>query len=397
MKYLLGLAAAVLIGLSGCTGGGLQEGQGRLVFDDARVEVADGGGPYRLVDDDVTLHRGDRVRVRSGAARLRLANDASMLLRGGSTLRIDRTVSLLDGDVVALPGGQPLSVQALESRVTARSGAVRVRSGLGVLAGVYEGSARVVSGGRSIEVPAYREASISAYGVVPVRPSPLRYKNDDRWDQQYLGLAIEMSEDLERRSRGVSEQLLPGEGRTLGFFRLLLPQLERERGFASCDIAMGRDPGETLVGAGIALQSRQGPFLDRCREVFSFRDEGATWGLVALDQRLVDVRTIREVLADAVGRLPVSATFAAPPAGPSVEPPAPVAEAPPAEPAPSVAPNPSGPPAAPAEQPTPDPSGGLPGLPPLAPAPPGDTPGLLEPVLDPVGNTLDGLLGALLG
>jgi hypothetical protein len=45
-----------------------------------------------------------------------------------------------------------------------------------------------------------------------------------------------------------------------------------------------RPPGELLVGVAIALTGGRGSFTQRWQEVWDFRDQGAAWGLVALDQ-----------------------------------------------------------------------------------------------------------------
>jgi hypothetical protein len=411
MKWLVGLVVAAVLAVSGCTRGGLQSGEGRLVFDKASVALSRDGGPYRPVDDDVSLSRGDRVRLSAGEATLRLPDNGRMLLRAGSNVRLESQPVLLRGDVIAIPGRKPITVRALESRVVAHSGVVRVRSGFGVTAAVYDGLARLTTAGRTLSVPALRQASITAYGLLPDRPSPLNYNQDDPdpWDLRYLATAIELSVDLQDRSEGFTTQLREGQGRTLGFYRLLLPRLEREQGVAAClsdrVSDQGGPQGETLVGASIALEASGGTFLERCRATFAFREEGATWGLVALDQGLTRLSAIRKVLSDAVGRLPVSATFAAPPLSAPIEaaaPVAPVAETPPPAETPraGTATGPDGGTAAPAGQ-EPPAEGLLPAVPAVPGLPPVETPrdpdtGLLEPLLNPVESVVGGLLGALL-
>jgi hypothetical protein len=251
-------------------------------------------------------------------------------------------------------------------------------------------------------VPAYRQVSIAAFGVVPSTPSPLQYKVTDSWDLHYLGTAIEIGDELQRRSDGFSAQLQPTEGHTPGFFSLLLPDLD-SRSLAACPTALagstgdGRPPGEVLVGTSLVLQAG-GPFDTRCRGAFAFRDAGATWGLVALDIGVRSLPAIRERVVTAIGRLPVSATIAAlgaPPAPstptapqltvPSASPP-PAPQSPPSELSPSPTPPPSG---APVPTPTPPPVAPVPGLPAL----PQPDVGLLTPVTDLVDNVLSGLLG----
>jgi hypothetical protein len=285
--------------------------------------------------------------------------------------------------------------------VTAREGATRIRGGLALTAGVYEGSARVESAGSTLDVPALRQAAIASFGVVPAAPSALEYSDSDAWDQRYLGLAIEIGKELQAKSDGFSSQLRPGEGLTPGFYTTLLPDLP-DRALTGCPAALdgslgeGRRPGEVLVGTALALQGRSGSFTTRCKEAFAFRDDGATWGLVALDQSVRSLPAIRERLVTAIGRLPNESTIAALAPPPDVSRAAEFSE-PIAVEAPSA---PSAPaPAAPAPAPAPAPAVPVPTVPglepvtPLLPTLPAPEDGLLTPVTDLVGNLLGGLLG----
>ena len=74
--------------------------------------------------------------------------------------------------------------------------------------------------------------------------------------------------------------LLPdGEGRTVGFLRLVLPGLGDEAALSQDDIDLDRDrAGDTLIGAAITDLGERGSFDERWDDVFGFRDEGAEWG-----------------------------------------------------------------------------------------------------------------------
>jgi hypothetical protein len=394
--------------MAACDRSKIQLGDARLSFDRARVQIAASGSGFRTVDDDTTLHSGDRVRVVTGEAEMQLPRGARLILRKGSEIVVGRQPTLNAGDVVAEVTDEPLTVRAVGSTVTARRGATRIRGGLALTAGVYEGSARVASAGRSLDVPALRQAAVASFGVVPGRASALEYSEVDKWDLHYLGVAIEIGRELQAKSEGFSSQLREGEGLTPGFYANLLPDLPNSA-LPGCPTALdgslgeGRRPGEVLVGTALALQGRSGTFTSRCKEAFAFRDDGATWGLVALDQSVRSLPAIRDRLVSAFGRLPTNATIAAfaPPAGErsvddlgpavAVEPVAPAPSAPSA-PAPGPAPTPG-----PTPQPTiPNPAPDVPGLPPvtpLLPALPDPTDGLLTPVTDLVGDLLGGLLG----
>jgi hypothetical protein len=71
-----------------------------------------------------------------------------------------------------------------------------------------------------------------------------------------------------------------------------------------------RPPGDTLVGAAIALESTRGTFAERWAAVFGFRDQNAGWGLVALDQGVARAALLA-TMDGAVSRAP--AQFAAGP------------------------------------------------------------------------------------
>jgi hypothetical protein len=396
------LACVGASALAACSRSTIQSGNARLSFDRARVQLAAAGSSFQTVDDGVTVRTGDRVRVVSGEAEMQLPRRARLLLRKGSQVIVGRQPTLTAGDAVAEVEDQPLTVRSAGSAVTARRGATRIRGGLALTAGVYEGSARVHSAGSSLDVPALRQAAIASFGVVPAAPSALEYSETDQWDQRYLGVAIEIGEELQNKSDGFSAQLRPGEGRTPGFYTILLPDLP-DRALAGCPAALdgslgeGRRPGEVLVGTALALQGRSGSFTTRCKEAFAFRDDGATWGLVALDQRVRSLPAIRERLVSAIGRLPTGATIAAlaPPAdlGRSADVAEPAVAAPPAD---TSTPSPATPAPSPAPTPAPVPVPTIPGLEPvtpLLPPVPDPTGGLLTPVTDLVGNLLGGLLG----
>ena len=100
-----------------------------------------------------------------------------------------------------------------------------------VVAASYEGDLTVRSAGRPLTVPALRQTTIVAAGR---RRRPVRRRSATThaipFDRRYLGDAIALGEELSARVRGFTDnlRLAPGEGRTPGFFRELLPALEDE-------------------------------------------------------------------------------------------------------------------------------------------------------------------------
>src|SRR5204863_2152832 len=172
-----------------------------------------------------------------------------------------------------------------------------------------------------LTVPALRQAGVPGPGLLPPAPTPLDYRADNPWDHRYLGDAIDLGDELQARSQGFTAQLGPDEGHTAGFYRQLLPALEREPSFTQAMLQPDMSPGDTLVGAAITVEGKNGSFLDRWRSVFGFHAQGARWGLVALDQHVTRGPLLSEV-DDALGRRSVGTTSAA--AAPGATPPSPL-------------------------------------------------------------------------
>jgi hypothetical protein len=325
-------AAAVLVlfalGVApGCNRRALGKGEARL-SGSGQVEVAAPNEGWHDVGDGATIHRGDRVRVRQGSVRLQLSEDRSIELRRGSFVEFGAVPKLLAGDALASTSGAPLHVSVAGTEARIDDGAARIQRGLAVVVASYAGDASVDSAGRTLRVPALRQAVVTAAGLIPDRALPLSYDALDSWDRRYLGDAIDLGAELVTRSRGFTAQLAPGEGRSAGFYRQLLPALEREADFGPAMLDQAHSPGEVLVGAAIATEGRRGRFVERWAQVFQFRDEGAAWGLVALDQQ-VNRSPLLTGVDSAIGRArtPFEAAPAAPPAPPSPAAPEPAAAA----------------------------------------------------------------------
>jgi hypothetical protein len=410
---LLVAVLALGLGLVGCSSHALGPGEARLTVVSGKAEVAATGENWRSAHSDQLLHRNDRVRSVQGLSEVGLSSARTVELRPGAELQVLPTPSLLRGDVLATAKGTPFTVSAGNADARVRDGAAHVTRGLGVTAASYVGDLVVTSAGRDIMVPALRQAGVPGPGLLPAVPTPLDYRADNPWDRRYLGDAIDLGDELQARSQGFTAQLAPGEGHTAGFYRQLLPALENEQAFTQALLPPDMAPGDTLVGAAIAVQGKNGSFLDRWRSVFDFHDQGARWGLVALDQHVTRAPLLSEV-DDALGRRSVGTTTAAAPPGTTAPG---VSGAPPASGISS-----SGSPAGTGtggggtgtggggtgggrggggSTPTTTPPGpGLPQLPnPLGPTPPTTTPPSSNPVsglIQGVGNVVGGLLGGLL-
>lgn len=397
---VVAVATAAML-LAGCSRGGAPEAGGAALRDvRGIVEVSRDGRTWEARRGG-TVERGARVRARGpgAGAVLALAGGGRLELRSGSTVVVDTVPRLLRGDLLVQPAASALRVAAGAAETSvAAAGAARLRWGAALETAVYARSAVVRSAGRALGVPALRQATVSGPGLVPVEPVPLRYRDTDAWDRRFLGEAIDLGRDLAARSRGMTAQLGAAAGATPGFYRLLVPALEREPALTQALVDAAPPPvGERVVGAVIAAASRKGGFAQRWREVFAFRSAGAEWGLVALDQRVRDQRGLVASVDAALARaLTPTGTAAAgaprtgvPGSGAGTGTgtgPTPTAVPPPAPP---PSPPPSSPPAT---QPPP-----APGSPVTVPVPPptgiGPVDQLVDPLVDAVEGVLDGLLG----
>lgn len=308
MRRRAALAAVVTIlvsAMSACNGGD-DPPAARLTVQGV-AEVNGAGQARRDVRGSRALKVGDRVRVRTGTAAVRLAGDRRLELREGSTLELaaapDDSVrpDLVEGPMLVTASGQPVTVTSSDGEMLV-TGAARISRTLSLNVATYRGSTEVTSGGRTMSVPAFRQVTVAAAGLLPARPAPVEYVGSDPWDQRLLGEAVELGSQLIAKSRGFTSQSASGQNRTVAEFRRLLPALESEPAFATL-FDPARPAGETLVGAAIVLESRRGSFEDRWRGVFGFRGDGADWGFVAADQG-VDRTAVLRLIDGAIGRAP---------------------------------------------------------------------------------------------
>ena len=394
-------------GLVGCSERALGPGEARLTVSSGRAEVATKGDDWQSAHSDQRLHRNDRVRVLSGLSEVHFASDRTMELRTGSEVQVAPQPTLVRGDVLATAKASPLTVTAGNADARVSDGAAHVSRALGVTAASYVGDVAISSAGRDLTVPALRQAGVPGPGLLPPAPTPLDYRADNPWDHRYLGDAIDLGDELQARSQGFTAQLGPDEGHTAGFYRQLLPALEREPSFTQAMLQPDMSPGDTLVGAAITVEGKNGSFLDRWRSVFGFHAQGARWGLVALDQHLTRTPLLSTV-DDALGRRSVATTQAAAPPGGT--PAALLPTTPSGAPSPSGGsggPTPSGPGGGGTGRGTPSPTTTAPPSSPILPQilnPPPPSPTTTVPpsnpvggILQGVGNAVGGLLGGLLG
>ena len=294
--------------LAGCSSKSTPPVAGRLVVD-GQAEVLHPGEDRREVTGSRNLEAGDRVRVRQGTAVIELRDDRRFELRQGSDLELlpreatnDILPTLVAGDLLIVSDPRPLVVGANGAEISVH-GDARVSRGVSLLVATYEGAAQLSAGGSTIAVPALRQASLPPTGTFPTKVSPLEYSSADGWDQRYLSDAMDLSNQLKGRSDGFTSQLGPTEGRSVNYFRELFPRLAAEPAFVASLLNPARAPGGTLVGAAITLEGTRGTFAERWAAVFAFRDQGAEWGLVAMDQGVARVPLLNAIDA-AISRGP---------------------------------------------------------------------------------------------
>ncbi|HMC51764.1 MAG TPA: hypothetical protein VKI64_03310, partial [Acidimicrobiales bacterium] len=251
------------------------------------------------------------MRIVEGSAHLALPGGRALDLRSGSHVRVDDSPELLDGDALATAAARPFTVGLGSAQaVVGPEGAARLSRGLAVTAGAYRRDVVLRSAGLQVEVRALRQATSPALGLVDDQ-IPLRVDPADPWDRRFLGEAIDVGRQLQSLVQPFDASIGAGEGHTPGFFRLALPALEREPGFDASSLDSQRLPGETLIGAAVVVSSRRMSFAERWSATFAFRDQGADWGLVALDRQVENLPGIVDMVDSALGRLPLALPNAA--------------------------------------------------------------------------------------
>jgi hypothetical protein len=256
-------------------------GEARLVLDDGDAVA----GPYR---DGSIVRRGAVVEARRGEPQLELSRRHRRLtLRPGTKVRLDDRVEVLRGDVLSF--GET-SFEAGVARVEA-DGVVRVTRSLASSVRVYRGEAAVSSAGRRLTVPALRDASVPALGLVPVAPTWVRWDRRDAWDSRHLGAVIDLTDQLESGGRSFASALRGAPAVDVASVISGVPA-------AAWQDALARyTPDEAVVGGAIAAVAG-----DPLPRVFALRATGAAWGIVAVERAGGDPARAVRLLYDALGR-----------------------------------------------------------------------------------------------
>jgi len=286
------LAVVVLLGaaMAACGDDGPGEGEARLEVDgEATVERAD--GDRETVDGGTDLGRGDRVTMLEGVAVMHLKGGTTYELRKGFDTAADTAV-LMDTEPVLEAGDllvttpESARLEADGTQVEVTEGSARLTRAFGMSVSAYDADVHLDSAGVTATVPALRRMVVPDLGRPPREARPVDYDDADTdpWDLRYLGAGIALDKELTALADQLTGFLPDGEGRTVGFLRLVLPGLDGEDELDQEDIDTDRSPGDTLIGAAISDLGERGSFSERWTDVFDFHDDGAAWGIVALDQ-----------------------------------------------------------------------------------------------------------------
>ena len=406
-RPLMALVVTVLLAATvpGCSRAGKVEGEGRL-DPKGRVVLTRDDHPA-TVSGSRSLVAGDTVEVSEGTAKVTMPGGDVLELRPRSVLVFDRGPELRSGTILVGTANGSRTVRVAGNQIDA-NGATRidVAPALRVLA--YAGHAIVHSSGRTLDVPALREASVPVIGVLR-GPQPLLIDPQDVWDQRYFGEAASKEAELEDLARGFAGLVSTADATSLAFYRGILPGLRDQPDFQQAQVdRLGRaafasteragtgrfQAGDVLVGTAIALQGKRGTFAERMVAAADFRTDGASWALVSLDQRVPSIADLLGLIRGAINGSPLE--LAMPGSGAA----APPAQAAPTRAAPTTTP---GTPRAPASPTSTAPARTTPTTTPAqARQPQPQTPPtlvlpvdpLLDAVVDPVAKLLNDLLGA---
>lgn len=269
-----------------------------------RAAVTSVSGTRREVTGTVALHRGETVEAIVEAMTIELPDGSTVEGRpafkaaDATRVKIMQPVELLAGELL-VTSSSPTAIDAGGNRVKVDpvegASAMRVSRSLAVAAGVYRGGGTFDSAGQTRAIPALRTIEVSALGRPPSAPDPLQVSDDDPWDRRFLGAAMDLGRTLDQYSAGYTATL-GANPRTPGFYRSIVPSLAEQPELTAELLNESPHPaGETIVGGAIAALSRRSTFAEQWRSAFAFRDAGAAWGLVALDQGVAADPLLSEV------------------------------------------------------------------------------------------------------
>jgi hypothetical protein len=185
------------------------------------------------------------------------------------------------------------------------NGIARVRQGLTLEVDVYRGAAVVRTVTDTVGVPRLRRAVVSGNGSSLVTIAPLVLNSIDKWDRKFLGTAIELDSALSARSRGLTMQVA-NDGDAV------VNQVVNATGFSDLTLLRDEPVGEFVVAAELARAAHLGE--QGVLAALKLRSEGASWGLIAIEQGLHSLpatfdgidSSVVPVNADSVAKVPTA-------------------------------------------------------------------------------------------
>jgi hypothetical protein len=247
-------------------------GTARVIPGDAAVTVHRG---TPVAAADALLRAGDTLLVEHGTATLKTAS-GSLFARAGSTLAItDGAPRVTKGDV--LVQGQSFNI-ATRAATAEINGVARVRQGLSLELVVYRGGAVLRTVTETFGLQDLRRAIVAgAGGPATVTIAPLVLSATDSWDRTFLGNAIELDAALTARSRGLTSLAVGRANDVVG-------KVVASTGWTNLTALSDQPVGELVVAAELARAAHLGELA--VKDALKLRADGASWGLIALEQGL---------------------------------------------------------------------------------------------------------------
>lgn len=314
---VLATTVTVIVTRSGPSG--LGRGEAFVDLDgSASVRRAD-GVREQLRDRSFRLGPGDRMRVDAGTAELTLADEVSLTARSGVG---DAPSTDLIMDLIPVLEAGPLLLETSDRSATvgvgfdgstveiARRGAARLDRTTALTVGVYRGRATVDSTGQSEQIGARRAVDLVAVGETSAR-RPLDYRADDDWDRRYLSEAMALDASLDALTSGARAGRVDPEAFAARAVRLAgSSRSSRSAGADGPSGSTGDGAGDAAAVLGplagrrradhdraiavAVVAAASGDLEERWEAGIRFRDQGARWGLVAMElgsdgDRIVDL------------------------------------------------------------------------------------------------------------
>ncbi len=232
------------------------------------------------VSSETSLEPGDVVITgRDASAVLRLGGERRVQLASTTRARIIGE-SAIAGESGKLLADTRESIRVVIGDVEARASKAvfRIDRGLGsTRAGIYEGRVQLSAPGEDgVTVGRLHEASVAA-GDLPSLPDPYTLRQDDPWDQLFLGDLLGLDSELSQQAAGFAPQLDAGDKPGLAYFSALA---------GGADVSFMRpylrraSPVDLVIGFIVATRA-PGSLRDAFLEALDLFEDGASWAVVA--------------------------------------------------------------------------------------------------------------------